>query len=143
MLRSLTLDQGWKADVTYVPEQGIWAFSLQETDMGANIGKENERLPVQGRLFKTDISFVKCGGTVECGVRTIVTEPVESDAPCEVFRPAVVRSILMNPQLKLSHGGMMLDAKPFVIDTKANAERFTAAFRNPRPDSGSHRSFGV
>lgn len=134
MLRSLTLDQGWKADVTYVPEQGIWAFSLQETDMGANIGKENERLPVQGRLFKTDISFVKCGSIVECGVRTIVTEPVECDVPCEVFRPAVVRSILMNPQLKLSHGGIMLDAKPFVIDTKANAERFTAAFQNPQFD---------
>ena len=133
-IHSFSLDQGWKADVTYVPEQGIWAFSLQETDMGANIGKENERLPVQGRLFKTDISFVKCSSTVECGVRTTVTEPVECDAPCEVFRPAVVRSILMNPQFKLSHGGIMLDAKPFVIDTKANAERFTAAFQNPQFD---------
>ncbi len=133
-LCSLSIDQGWKADVTYVPEQGIWAFSLRETDMGANIGKENERLPVQGRLFKTDISFVKCSSTVECGVRTIVTEPVNCDAPCEVFRPAVVRSILMNSQLKLSHGGMMLDAKPFVIDTKANAERFTAAFQSPHFD---------
>jgi len=133
-LCSFTLDQGWKADVTYAPEQGIWAFSLRETDMGANFGQENERPPVQGRLFRTDISFVKCGGTVECGVRTIVTEPVECDAPCEVFRPAVVRSILTNPLLKLSHCGMMLDAKPFVIDTKANAERFTAVFQNPQFD---------
>lgn len=131
-LCSFTLDQGWKADVTYVPEQGVWAFSLRETDMGANIGQENERLPVQGRLFKTDISFVKCGGTVECGVRTIVTEPVNCDAPCEVFRPAVVRSIITNPQLKLSHGGIMLDAKPFYIRTKAEAERLAAVFQNPR-----------
>lgn len=134
MLCSLTLDQGWKADVTYVPEQGIWAFSLQETDMGANIGKENERLPVQGRLFKTDISFVKCGSTVECGVRTTVTEPVESDAPCEVFRPAVVRSILMNPQLKLSHGGVALDAKPYFIRNKADAERFSAIYQDQKFD---------
>lgn len=131
-LCSFTLDQGWKADVTYSPEQGIWAFSLRETDMGANIGQENERLPVQGRLFHTDISFVKCGGTVECGVRTLVTEPVACNAPCEVFRPAVVRSILMNPQLKLSHCGMMLNAKPFFIQTKTDAERFAALFQNPR-----------
>ena len=133
-LRSFTLDQGWKADVTYAPEQGIWAFALRETDMGANIGQENERPPVQGRLFKTDISFVKCGGRVECGVRTMVTEPVTCDAPCEVFRPAVVRSILTNPQLKLSHGGMMLDAKPSFIRTKADAERFADVFQNPRFD---------
>ena len=131
-LCSFTLDQGWKADATYSPDQGIWAFSLRETDMGANIGQENERPPVQGRLFQTDISFVKCGGTVECGVRTIVTEPVDCDAPCEVFRPAVVRSILMNPHLKLSHCGMMLNAKPFFIQTKTDAERFVAVFQNPR-----------
>lgn len=133
-LCSFTLDQGWKADVTYAPEQGIWAFSLRETDMGANIGQENERPPVQGRLFRTDISFVRCGSTVECGVRTVVTEPVACDAPCEVFRPAVVRSILTNPQWQLSHGGMKLDAKPFFIRTKADAERFAAAFQNPRFD---------
>lgn len=133
-LSSFTLDLGWKADVTYVPEKGVWAFSLRETDMGANIGRENERQPVQGRLFKTDISFIKCGETVECGVRTIVTEPVSCDAPCEVFRPAVVRSIIVNPQFKLSHGGIMLDAKPFRIDTKAEAERFATAFQNPRFD---------
>ncbi|MBR3449198.1 MAG: hypothetical protein IKH27_15500 [Oscillospiraceae bacterium] len=102
--------------------------------MGANIGKENERPPVQGRLFQTDIAFIKCGGSVECGVRTIVTEPVACDAPCEVFRPAVVRSILVNPQLKLSHGGMLLDAKPFQIHTKADAERFASAFQNQRFD---------
>lgn len=133
-LSSFTLDQGWKADVTYVPEKGVWAFSLRETDMGANIGRENERPPVQGRLFTTDISFIKCGRIVECGVRTIVTEPVSCDAPCEVFRPAVVRSIIVNPQFRLSHRGIMLDAKPFYIDTKADAERFAVAFQNQRFD---------
>ena len=102
--------------------------------MGANIGRENERPPVQGRLFKTDISFIKCGGIVECGVRTIVTEPVSCDAPCEVFRPAVVRSIIVNPHFRLSHRGIMLDAKPFRITTKADAERFASAFQNQRFD---------
>lgn len=133
-LCSFSLDLGWKADVTYVPEQGIWAFSLRETDLGANIGRENERPPVQGRLFKTDISFIKCDNIVECGVRTVVTEPVSCDAPCEVFRPTVVRSIIVNPNFKLSHGGIFLDAKPFRIKTKSDFERFAAAFHNPRFD---------
>ena len=133
-LHSFSLDQGWKADVTYAPEQGIWAFSLHETDMGANIGKENERLPVQGRMFETDISFVKCGNAVECGVRTIVTEPVACDAPCEVFRPTVVRTILTDPLFNLFHGGMALDAKPFFIRSKSDAERFAAVFQDQKFD---------
>ena len=133
-LHSFSLDQGWKANVTYAPERGIWAFSLHETDMGANHGTENERPPVQGRMFKTDISFVKCEDAVECGVRTIVTEPVSCDAPCEVFRPAVVRTILTDPLFRLSHCGIALDAKPFLIRTKADAERFAAVFQDQKFD---------
>lgn len=133
-LHSFSLDQGWKANVTYVPERGIWAFSLHETDMGANHGTANERPPVQGRMFETDISFVKCGDAVECGVRTIVTEPADCNAPCEVFRPAVVRTILTDPLFRLSHGGIALDAKPFFIRTKADADRFAAVFQDQKFD---------
>lgn len=133
-LFSFTLDLGWKADVSYVPEQGIWAFALRETDMGANIGRPNERQPVLGRIFKTDISFIRCGDHVECGVRTVCTEPVDCKEPCEVFRPAVVKALLINPQLNLSHGGTALDAKPFLIATKADAERFVSVYQNPRFD---------
>ncbi len=133
-LFSFTLDLGWKADVSYVPEQGIWAFALRETDMGANLGQPNERRPVLGRIFKTDISFIRCSDHVECGVRTICTEPVDCKEPCEVFRPAVVKALLTNPQLNLSHGGTALDAKPFLIAAKADAERFVSVYQNPRFD---------
>lgn len=129
-LRSFTLDMGWKAEVTYAAERGLWAFSLREADMGANRGTPEERPPVQGRLFETDISFVRCGGCVECGVRTVCTEPQDCDAKCEVFRPAVVRSILVNPQFRVSHGGMLLDAKPFMIASKSDAERFADVFQD-------------
>lgn len=133
-LHSFSLDQGWKANVTYALERGIWAFALHETDMGANHGSENERPPVQGRMFETDISFVKCGDAVECGVRTIVTEPVSCDAPCEVFRPAVVRTILTDLLFRLSHCGIALDTKPFFIRTRADAERFAAVYQDQKFD---------
>ena len=133
-LHSFSLDHGWKVNVTYAPERGIWAFGLHETDMGANHGSENERPPVQGRMFETDISFVKCGDAVECGVRTIVTEPADCNAPCEVFRPAVVRTILTDPMFRLSHCGIALDAKPFFIQSKADADRFASVFQEQKFD---------
>ena len=131
-LCSFAINLGWTADVSYVPEQGIWAFALREADMGANLGKENERLPVQGRMFETDISFVKCGDCVECGVRTICTEPSGCTVGCEVFRPAVVRALLTDPQFSLSHGGIALNAKPVMITAKADAEWFASVFLNTR-----------
>ena len=54
-LYSFSIDTGFTIDVVYVRSKKIWSFSITEPDMGANIGTENERQPVFGRSFCTDI----------------------------------------------------------------------------------------
>ena len=56
-LHSFSINLGFSVDVVYIEEKGIWAFNITESDAGANIGTDSERLPVQGRTFSTDISF--------------------------------------------------------------------------------------
>ncbi|MGN1137341.1 MAG: hypothetical protein ACI4SF_14120 [Oscillospiraceae bacterium] len=100
-LYSFSVDAGFTVDVVYVRSQKIWSFSITEPDNGANIGRENERTPVYGRTFSTDISFRLKEKSVEVAVRTICSEPMDTTADCEVFRPALVRCLAENPLVGL------------------------------------------
>ena len=91
--------------------------------MGANIGSQNERLPVNRRTFDTEISFVKQTDYIEIGVKTIVSESSDTVADYEVFRPTVVKELVENGNIRLIQGGFILDKKPLEIKTKADAER--------------------
>lgn len=100
-LYSFSIDTGFTIDVVYVRSEKIWSFNITESDMGANMGKENERQPVFGRSFGTDISFRLKAKSVEVGIRTVCSEPVDSSADCEVFRPALVKCLANNPLVGL------------------------------------------
>ena len=127
-IESFSYSNGLNLDVVYIEKKGIWSFKITETDMGANIGSQNERLPVNGRTFDTEISFVKQTDCIEIGVKTIVSEPSDTVADCEVFRPTVVKALAENTNIRLIHVGFILDKKPLEVKTKADAERLFSLF---------------
>ena len=129
-LCSFSYSNGLNLDVIYIEKKGIWSFRITETDMGANLGSPNERPPVSGRTFDTEISFVKQKDHVEAGIRTICSEPSDSTADCEVFRPTVLKALAENPYIKLTHGGFVIDKSPLEVKTKSDAERLFSLYEN-------------
>ncbi|MBE6843032.1 MAG: hypothetical protein E7510_09430 [Ruminococcus sp.] len=123
-LTSFTYSNGFSIDVIYIEKKGIWSFKISESDMGANIGQAQERLPVHGRMFNTEISFIRHSNYVEIGIRTICSEPSDTTADCEVFRPMLVRSLVHNENIRLIQSGYIINEKPFMIQSKNDVERF-------------------
>lgn len=123
-LYSFSIDTGFTIDVVYVRSKKIWSFSITEPDMGANIGTDRERQPVFGRSFCTDISFRLKENNVEVGIRTICSEPVDSNVDCEVFRPALVKSLANNPLVGLKEF-FAINGQAVDVSTKSIAERVT------------------
>jgi len=100
--KSFRINEGYVVDVVFVKEKGIWAFHLIEPDLGPDPGNENQRRkPIPGRIFETNIAFKIFNGKVECGFKTVCSEPESTREVCEVFRLAVVKSIIKNKNLGL------------------------------------------
>ena len=101
-IRSFRINEGYVVDVVYIKEKGIWALNLIEPDLGTQSDKpEEERRPVAGRVFETNIAFRIFNNTLECGFKTICSEPIGTDAPCEAFRVSVVKTMVRNKELGL------------------------------------------
>jgi len=115
-------------DVIYIDTTGIWSFRIAEPDMGANFGTPQERLPVRGRTFTTEIAFCRQEEYVEVGVRTICSEPSDNAEDCEVFRPRVVKALTENPLLEFKHSGWIINGTPLEITSKTALERFFDIF---------------
>lgn len=123
-LSSFSYNNGFQIDVIYIDSIGAWSFRITEPDMGANLGTPRERSAVNGRSFTTEIAFLKQSDCVEIGMRTICSEPSDTTADCEVFRPRVVKALAENEHLRLLHSGWIIDGKPLEIKSKAELERF-------------------
>lgn len=99
---SFRINAGYVVDVVFIKEKGVWAFQLVEPDLGPQPGNESqERKPAPGRVFATNIAFRIYNKKLECGFKTMCSEPENTQAVCEVFRLAVVKSIVRNKLLGL------------------------------------------
>lgn len=126
-LKSFHYNMGCTVDVVYAEKEHAWAFCLEEADAGANYGSPNERQPVSGRKFETNIAFrITDSGTVEVGVQTICSEPDSTNALCEVFRPSVVKALYRNKNVGLRHILNITD-KPILLDTAKDFMRIKEA----------------
>ena len=128
-LHSFSFSMGIHVDVLYLENRGLWSFHLSEPDAGANLGTPRERAAVNGRIFETDISFLMHKERVEVGIRTICSEPSDSSAPCEVFRPMVVRALAQSPNVGFVQNGFVLDGKPMEICAKGDFAHFAALYQ--------------
>lgn len=125
-LFSISYDDVIKIDIIFIDTLGVWTFRIVEPDSGLNQGKPDERPPVNGRTFTTEVSFRKQKekGYVEIGIRTICSEPADTAQDCEVFRPRLIRALAENPDLNLMHSRSRVDGKPFKIGSKRETDLF-------------------
>ena len=117
-LKSFQLNLGFSLDIVYSEKDKLWAFCLSEDDMGANLGTPTERKPVVGRNFETNIAFRVIDKYVEVGFRTVCSEPSDTTAVCEVFRPSVVKALFRNKNVGLRHIINITDSPINITSTK-------------------------
>lgn len=117
---SFNLNLGATLDCTYIHDRGIWSIRITELDIGENPGQDNERPPVNGRSFRTEISFLKSGRNVEAGVRTVCSEPADCDVGCTVFRPALIKALANNPDVGFINEGFRIDGTPLIVKNKSD-----------------------
>lgn len=101
-LPSLHLNQGYVVDIVSLPEQGMWTMQITEPDLGSDPGNpEQKRQPVPGRVIETNVGFRIVGTTLECGFKTVVSDPEGVAQSAEVYRLAVIRQLIMHPDFGL------------------------------------------
>ena len=101
-LPSLYLNQGFVINIVSMPEQGMWTLQITEPDLGSDPGNPDQKRPtVPGRIFETNIAFRITGRQVECGFRTVVSDPEGTTPEAEVYRTTVVRLLMEDPAFGL------------------------------------------
>ncbi|MCE5195887.1 MAG: hypothetical protein LLG09_01980 [Negativicutes bacterium] len=115
--KSFRIDRGYKLEVICLPEEKIWALQLTEPDLGSQPENlKQSRAAVPGRLIETNIAYRIVAGQVECGFRTLVSDPVGITEPCEVFRYSFIKLLVRNPLVELHHG-MKLTEDAIYLDS--------------------------
>lgn len=100
-LRSLHLNKGFVIDIVFDPGSH-WTLQITEPDLGSDPGNPTQtRAAVPGRLFETNVEFRIVGQTLECGFQTKVSDPGNQETPAEVYRLALIRLLLHNPNFGL------------------------------------------
>ena len=129
-LKSFHIYDGYKVEVVWLPKEKNWTLQLTEPDLGPSPGEiVPERLPVPGRLIETNIAYRITGNRVECGFRTVVSEPEGTEAPCEIFRLSVIKYLARNPLVGLEQCYPLVD-EPILIDSSEKVRQLTDWLRN-------------
>ena len=117
-LPSLYINQGHVVNVVSLPDEGMWTLQITEPDLGSDPGNpEQSRSAIPGRIIETNIAFLIVGKQLECGFKTIISDPVGTEPEAEVYRIAVVRQLMRNPAFGLKQ----------VMDIPMTAIRLTNA----------------
>lgn len=101
-LPSLYVNQGHVINIVSLPEKGMWTLQITEPDLGSDPGNpEQSRSAVPGRIIETNIAFLIVNKKLECGFKTVISDPVGTEPEAEVYRIAVVRELMKNPSFGL------------------------------------------
>lgn len=132
MLRSMRLDYSSGVDIFYSQSNPrLWTMRVEEPDPGFNLGGDNERLPMPGRTFETNVSFLIEKESVYAGFKIICSQPADESEDCEVLRPGIVRSICDNPNLGLKQV-VSLKGKPEKIKTDKDRKKLFNYLNDPQ-----------
>lgn len=129
-LKSLHMSCGFVVDIVSLPEQGIWTLQITEPDLGSDPGNPAQRRPpVPGRVIETNIGFHVAGMTLECGFQSVFSDPEVASTMGEVYRLAVVRRLMKNPDFGLKQiSTLSIEAER--VHTVEQAKRIIAAGRD-------------
>lgn len=101
-LKSFHMSNGFVIDIVSLPEQGLWTLQITEPDLGSEPGcPDQERQPVPGRVFVTNVGFLISGQTLECGFQSVISDPEFTIEPADVYRITVARRLMANPDFGL------------------------------------------
>ncbi len=101
-LPSLYINQGHVVNIVSLPDKGMWTLQITEPDLGSDPGNpEQSRPAIPGRIIETNIAFLIAGKQLECGFKTVISDPVGTEPEAEVYRIAVVRQLMRNPAFGL------------------------------------------
>ncbi len=101
-LPSLYVNQGHVINIVSLPDKGMWTLQITEPDLGSDPGNPKQlRQAVPGRIIETNIAFQISGRQVECGFRTVISDPVGTAPEAEVYRTTVVKLLMENPAFGL------------------------------------------
>ena len=101
-LPSVYVNQGHVINIVSLPEKGMWSMQITEPDLGSDPGNPAQaRQAVPGRIIETNISFLITGKQLECGFKTVISDPIDTVPEAEVYRITVVRLLMENPAFGL------------------------------------------
>ena len=101
-LPSLYLNQGFVINIVSLPDKGMWALQITEPDLGSDPGNPKQtRQPVPGRIIETNVAFQIVGKQLECGFKTVISDPEGTSPEAEVYRTTVVRLLMEHPAFGL------------------------------------------
>ncbi len=101
-LPSLYTNQGHVINIVSLPDKGMWTLQITEPDLGSDPGNPNQSRPaVPGRIIETNVAFRISGTQLECGFKTVISDPVGTEPEAEVYRTAVVKLLMENPAFGL------------------------------------------
>ena len=99
---SIYVNQGHVINIVSLPDKGMWTMQITEPDLGSDPGNPKQvRPPVPGRIIETNIAFQIVGKQLECGFKTVISDPEGTVPEAEVYRTTVVRLLMENPAFGL------------------------------------------
>ena len=122
---SFYLDRGYIIEVVYLDSEKSWNFQLVEPDLGAG-----ENKPVAGRVFRTDISFRIFNNTILCAFSTKVSEPENCTETVISLRNGVIKLIVRNSLLNLSHISIPIKEQYFSLNSETRLKFISQSIEN-------------
>lgn len=127
--KSLHLNRGFVVDIIALPEKEMWSLQIVEPDLGSDPGNPNQvRKPVAGRIIETNVGFAIRDNKLECGVKTVISDP-ENTPLATVYRPAFVKKLYNNPNFGLQNVAI-INPKLKYIDTLEQLKAVVSLWKN-------------
>ncbi len=124
-IHSFYLDRGYIIEVVYLDSEKSWNFQLVEPDLGAG-----ENKPVAGRVFRTDISFRILNNAILFAFSTIVSEPENCTETVISLRNGVIKLLVRNSLLDLSHVSIPIKEEYFSLDSETRLKFISQSIEN-------------
>ena len=129
ILHSFSLNMGFTVDVAAFWEHGLWALCLTEPELDRDEETGEHIQAVPGRVLETGIAFRIAGGQLECGFRTVVSEPVDTGEQARVCCPDVVKTLIEHPDFGL-RAQIVLEPALCLLDSVTKLNNMVELWQN-------------